>query len=326
MDEEDADAEALEPGDPDWLQNTAPDPEAGLLCILCILGGNQPACGADGHSYANACFAACEGGGAVPAVSYWPDEDGDGFGDASATPASACKIPDGASNNGDDCDDADDAVSPGSPEACDGVDNDCDAASRCDAESCADIALEDPSAIDGDYTLYVDLDPDRPWTAYCHDMAGEPRTYLSLIAVGEGRNFSQYSAPSSVRTAFTRVRIEPTTLAVDIDDLTFSSSSGALYHGETLVTAMPYGVAESCGWGQGVANIDLTGTPFKIASPFCTSGFEASGSVTLSEDDQVADVLGAGNCGWTSPTCSYGPHDLMNTVNGWILQLAYVEP
>jgi hypothetical protein len=50
-----------------------------------------------------------------------------------------------------------------------------------------------------------------------------------------------------VRTAFTRVRIEPTTLAVDIDDLTFASSSGALNHGNDLVTAMPYGVAEGCG-------------------------------------------------------------------------------
>lgn len=238
------------------------------------------------------------------------------------------RLPEGASANGDDCDDADDAVSPGSAEACDGVDNDCDAASRCDAQSCADIALEDPSASDGAYTLYADLDPDRPWTAYCHDMAGEPRTYLSLVAVGEGRNFAQYTGDSSVRTAFTRVRIEPTTLAVDIDDLTFASSSGALYHGQELVTAMPYGVAEGCGHEAepGLANIDLTGTPFKIASPFCTSGASAFSSVAVSQDDQVADIVGGGYCGWTSPTCSYGPHQLMNTVNGWILQLAYVAP
>ncbi|MBL8971816.1 MAG: hypothetical protein JNK56_14585 [Myxococcales bacterium] len=314
---------------PELLQDTPEDPDEALLCILCVLGGNKPACGADGHSHANACFAACEGGGAVPPVAYYPDADGDGFGDASATPASACTAPAGTSLNDDDCDDGDDTVSPTSPELCDGVDNDCAPASHCDPESCADIAIEDPSAADGDYTLHVDLDPARPWTAYCHDMAGEPRTYLSLIALDDGRNFSQYTSPnpaSSARSTFTRVRIDPSTLAVDIDDLTFASSSGSLYHGSTHVTAMPYGVAESCSAQQGVANIDLTGTPFKIASEFCTLGHLATGGVTFSHDDQVVDILGRGSCGWTSPTCAFNPHEFANTVNGWILQLAYLAP
>ena len=131
---------------------------------------------------------------------------------------------------------------------------------------------------------------------------------------------------SSARSAFTRVRIDPSTLAVDIDDLTFASSSGSLYHGNTHVTAMPYGVAESCSDQSGVANIDLTGTPFKIASEFCTLGSGAAGNVTLSQNDQVADVVGGGGCGWTSPTCSYNPHEFANTVNGWILQLGYLAP
>lgn len=322
-------AEVTRPDGPDTVRAREVDPESGLLCILCILGGNELACGDNGESYANACFARCDGAEVVDAGSYYPDADGDGFGDADATPVAACVAPAGTVDNGQDCDDGEQDVYPGQPELCDGLDNDCDGDAACAPESCADVAADDADAADGEYTLYVAGDVERPWTAYCVDLAGEARVYLSLVAVGGGRNFSQYTAGgaspgTTVRTDFTRVRIDPVTLVVDIDDQSFASSTGQLFHsGNETVTAMPFGVAESCGGVAGVGNVDLTGTSFRLADPFCTAGSGAYGGVTFSANDQVADLVGGGGCGWTSPACTYNPNDLLN---GSVLELAYVGP
>lgn len=320
--------DAAPPEGPDTVRAQEVDPESGLLCILCILGGNDAVCGDDGEDYPNSCFARCAGAEVVDEGTYYPDNDGDGFGDGDATPVVACAAPAGTVENGEDC--ADDAadVHPGQLEACDGVDNDCDADSFCVPETCADIA-DDPGAADGDYTLYIGKDPEKPWTAHCVDLAGEPRDYLPLVAVGGGRNFSQYTAGgatpgTNVRTEFTRVRIDPISLLVNIDDLSFASSTGQLEHGGEPVTAMPFGVAAGCDHSaNGVANVDLTGTPFKLADPFCTAGFQSVGSIAFGEDDQVVDLTGGGFCGWSSPSCTFGPHTLNN---GSVLDLAYVGP
>ncbi|MCA9490274.1 MAG: right-handed parallel beta-helix repeat-containing protein, partial [Myxococcales bacterium] len=56
---------------------------------------------------------------------WWPDADLDGYGDADATPTSACAAPAGAVADGTDCDDARDDVHPGMAEVCDRVDQDC---------------------------------------------------------------------------------------------------------------------------------------------------------------------------------------------------------
>ena len=199
-------------------------------------------------------------------------------------------------------------------------------------ETCAELRAGDPAAVDGDYTLYVGKDPEKPWTAFCKDMAGEPAEYLVLVEVQEGRNFSQYTAAegsgaADVRTHFTHVRIDPVTLVVDIDDLTFSSSTGEVDHGGP-VTSMPYGVAEGCSAGgvaDGVANIDLVGTPFKVVDPYCTKGAEAAGEAVFSLNDQVVDLTGGGFCGWTGPTkgdeCVFDPH---SKNSGFVLELGYI--
>ncbi len=57
---------------------------------------------------------------------WYPDADGDGYGDATAATADACNAPPGYTANADDCDDTDAQVNPGSYEICDSVDNDCD--------------------------------------------------------------------------------------------------------------------------------------------------------------------------------------------------------
>ncbi|MCB9677907.1 MAG: hypothetical protein H6737_22605 [Alphaproteobacteria bacterium] len=57
---------------------------------------------------------------------WFTDDDGDGYGDASDTPVSACEDVAGRVLDATDCDDADADVSPAATEVCDGVDQDCD--------------------------------------------------------------------------------------------------------------------------------------------------------------------------------------------------------
>ncbi len=58
------------------------------------------------------------------AFSFWPDADGDGYGDAGLQ-QSGCVQAAGTVVNDDDCDDAAIAVNPGAAERCDGLDNNC---------------------------------------------------------------------------------------------------------------------------------------------------------------------------------------------------------
>lgn len=56
---------------------------------------------------------------------FYPDADGDGFGDSFAD-AMFCDLQPGFTLDFGDCDDADGAIHPGAEEICDGFDNDCD--------------------------------------------------------------------------------------------------------------------------------------------------------------------------------------------------------
>ena len=60
------------------------------------------------------------------AVPWYPDGDGDGFGDASATAVVSCGRPEGHVLNAFDCDDTRSTVNPRAEEQCNGRDDDCD--------------------------------------------------------------------------------------------------------------------------------------------------------------------------------------------------------
>ena len=59
-------------------------------------------------------------------VPWYPDADGDGFGDRNGVPVESCAPIVGHSVYGTDCDDAAAAINPAALEICDRVDNDCD--------------------------------------------------------------------------------------------------------------------------------------------------------------------------------------------------------
>ena len=195
--------------------------------------------------------------------------------------------------------------------------------------SCADIKASVSNAWDSHYTLFVDRDAAKPWTAYCADMSGTPAEYLTLTNVGGSANFSSYpkgptQSGTDVTTHYTRVRIDPVTLDVDISDQTYSTSTGQHNHGSTQVTSMPFGVAMSCdGSPSGAANIDLTGTPVAVAAnEFQNGGTGSSGGTsTYSSGDQIVDIAGGGFCGWR--VSSPGLFNPFNAKGDFQLALVY---
>lgn len=76
----------------------------------------------------NDCDAVVDEADAVDASSWYPDVDGDGYGDAAAEAVVACEAPAADDmDNADDCDDTAYTSNPDAPELCaDGLDNDCD--------------------------------------------------------------------------------------------------------------------------------------------------------------------------------------------------------
>src|SRR5688572_23791670 len=80
------------------------------------------------------CDGAADEAGAEGQSSYYPDEDGDGFG-VGAAPTLACEQPEAASDHSGDCDDGDGEAYPGAEEVpYDGIDQDCDGADLADLD------------------------------------------------------------------------------------------------------------------------------------------------------------------------------------------------
>lgn len=207
------------------------------------------------------------------------------------------------------------------------------------APDCAAIHEVNPAAGDGEYLISPG---GKTFSVYCHDMAGSPREYLTLVNTGGGYNYSTHGnvgggAPTPVTTHYSRVRIDPATLLVNIGDQTFSTSDGFdCCYGNTPVTSMPYATAGSCDdrFGLlGTANVDLTGTPFIVDDVFTVGGWFARGSansgdvfpvfdqqVGIAVQGAVVNTRGGGGCGATSPKYPAGG---LNTDGGFDLQLAF---
>lgn len=225
----------------------------------------------------------------------------------------------GVIDDGEDCDDGN------------GVEDD-GCLSTCKIPtSCADFKEADPNLFDGLYTLFYEGDLDQPWEVDCVDMPGVPREYIPLVNTGGDYNFGQYTVSAgqggdtSVRTNYMGLRVDPETLQVDIDDRTFASSSGMLFHNMIPVSEMFLGIAMGCqqvNLANGVANIDLTGTPFFVDHEFLQCGWMPAGMAEFSNDGQVVEITGGGHCGWSTPApCGV---NLETNTTGIQLQLGYL--
>lgn len=200
--------------------------------------------------------------------------------------------------------------------------------------TCAELLMLLPDTVDGPATLYVGGDPQKPWTAHCHDMAGTPREYLPLPRQSGLSNTGRYTIVNPWAgysgdrvTRFQRVRLNPANLRVDIGDMTFTSGEGAATFNNANVGYVAYGTAMTCIGGSTSAAIDLRDTAFDVQPGlFCTDGFNPNGQ-TQSPNARVYVNTGGGDCGWRAPSadkCPYTPINGGAAGAGEQLQLVYV--
>src|SRR5690606_36316542 len=106
---------------------------------------------------------------------------------------------------------------------------------------------------------------------------------------------------------YSKVRLLPESLTVDISDQAFSSSIGSLTHsGANEVTSMLYAVAMDCKAPRsatGEANINLRYTPFAIHpdGSFVVGGHIGDGGANFDDARQRVELRGGGNCGCIAP-------------------------
>jgi hypothetical protein len=178
--------------------------------------------------------------------------------------------------------------------------------------SCANAQALYGSFGDTDGRYVIHPSGGQRFTVHCADMAipAGGKDYLEVRS-GAGVNYGQYAAGgaasgTTVTTSYTKIRLNPANLTVDINDTRFATTAGGpLTHpdagGDVTVIEMPYATAMGCdGTANGTANINLQGTPFAVNETFHRD--DPIGGATLSQLDQVADLTGGGGCGWTQPT------------------------
>ncbi len=181
-------------------------------------------------------------------------------------------------------------------------------------QSCAEIRAARPDAGDGFYTLYLGGNINRPYSIYCHTMAGSPAEYLSLVNTGEGgaSNYSMLKVGGATEGEdqyeyFFGIRLNPFTLEVDRADYTFTTMVGRFqfkpaYEDTHDWRRTQYGEARSCIKARDEssrANVDLRGTPFAVHPSVVDVplGFLPAGRTFFSPDRKVVDLQGGGFCG-----------------------------
>jgi hypothetical protein len=205
-----------------------------------------------------------------------------------------------------------------------------------DPATCQEVLYEHPDARDGEFVLKCP-ESNVALSIWCHDMAGgSPKEYLSLPFENNYAEYlcgpqckSRHPTSTTVTTTYTKVRINPCNLTVDIQDRTFSTSSGSITHGTAVINTAPFGVAASCEDSGGEENpgkamINLEGSPLAIASGWQHQGTSSYGTVTYDRERMAATILGGGYCGDNAPI---GFHVYAPPAQPqWVLQLRAEGP
>ncbi|UQN09836.1 GON domain-containing protein [Deinococcus sp. QL22] len=197
--------------------------------------------------------------------------------------------------------------------------------------SCADQQTLYQQKNDQDYVMFLDQDLTRSYKLFCRDMAtGQtPLDYLNLGSQSNTQSVvdftdSQQSSNSGAKlsgkqtTTFTKIRIDPNTLIVNPNDVTYATSTGFLVRNDVpnnaagAPPAIPLGNAGQCRPEAGAVNpvstIDLSFTSFifnTAATSFVSSGWDQreQGVATPSADKKsYAITAGRGWCSGTEPS------------------------
>ena len=198
--------------------------------------------------------------------------------------------------------------------------------------TCAEVKARLGTATDGVYPI----DPDgvgvnyRAFDVFCAEMASAaPKEYLelrrtTLPAEPPSSNHATYfggpahgdfQCPCGILTmVFSKIRINPMTLVVDVDDRIFgvftASTDAACWqntagcHSNGVLILPRYAIAQSCvtlDTASGRADIDLRDMPFHVAGTdsamFTPLGFAGDGTVTIDAERKQVSLTGGGDCG-----------------------------
>jgi hypothetical protein len=164
----------------------------------------------------------------TPAIDYFVDTDGDGYGDSS-TVLSTCDEVTGRVTDGGDCDEADTAINPGAYDDCeDGIDNDCDAS--IDNCTIGAVAMSTGDAIiDGDtFSTYCGGD-----LANLGDISGDGVPDLAIGCLGA----STYAGRASLFFGPVSGSMTTASSDADITGAGFYDQLGSAIAGERDVNA-----------------------------------------------------------------------------------------